>query len=377
MYFDTLTVQGKREKEYEGAVSVPIFQTSTYRNPGLESNPVYSYTRCSNPTRKALEDTIALLEGGNYGFAFSSGLAAINVIFSLFTAGDEVIISDDLYGGTYRLIDEIYSGFGIVFKFTDTTNLEEVKKAYTLKTKMIFTETPTNPMMKVADISAISAFSKEKGLIFAVDNTFLTPYFQKPLALGADIVIHSATKFLSGHHDTIAGLIVTNNSILADRISLLSRTHGSALSPFDCWLVLRGMQTLALRMERHQENSLAVATFLQNHNAVESVYYVGLPSHSDYETTKKQSSGFGGTISFTVKKGIDVGTLLTSGTIIRFAESLGGISTLITYPLTQTHASIPQKMREKIGITPRLLRLAVGIEDKRDIIADLNKMLLC
>lgn len=377
MYFDTLTVQGKHEKEYEGAVSVPIFQTSTYRNPGLESNPDYSYSRCSNPTRKALEGTVAMLESGSYGFAFTSGLAAINAIFSLFTTGDEIIISDDLYGGTYRLIDEIYSGFGILFRFVDTTDINAVKNAYTSKTRMIFTETPTNPMMKVADICEIAAFSKEKGVLFAVDNTFLTPYFQKPLTLGADIVIHSATKFLSGHHDTIAGLIVTDNSVLAERINLISRTHGSALPPFDSWLVLRGMQTLALRMEKHQENALAIAEFLQNHTAVDSVYYVGLPSHPSYEIMKSQASGFGGTISFTVKSNIPVGKLLTSGNIIRFAESLGGVSTLMTYPLTQTHASIPQKMREKIGITSRLLRLAVGIEDKRDIITDLNTMLLC
>lgn len=375
MQFDTLTVQGIREKEYEGAVSIPIFQTSTYRNPGLDKDISYSYTRCSNPTRKALEDTIASLEGGRFGFAFASGLAAVSAVFSLLSSGDEVIISDDLYGGTYRLIDEIYSGFGIVFRFTDTTDIEAVKNACTQKTRMIFTETPTNPMMKVADLAAIATLTKEKGIIFAVDNTFLTPYFQKPLSFGADIVIHSGTKFLAGHHDTIAGLVVTDNSIIGDRIALISRTHGSALPPFDCWLTLRGMQTLALRMERHQENALAVAEFLKGHPSVENVYYAGLTDHPSYEISKKQSTGFGGTISFTVKEKVDVAKLLTKGQFIKFAESLGGVATLITYPLTQTHASIPEKMRKKIGITPRLLRLAVGIEDKRDIIADLDLML--
>lgn len=375
MNFDTLTVQGKHEPEYEGAVSVPIFQTSTYRNPGLDKEPAYSYSRCANPTRKELENMIALLENGKYGFAFSSGLAAITALFSLLTSGDEVIISDDLYGGTYRLIDEIYSGFGITFHFTDTCDLKAVENAFSPKTKLLFIETPTNPMMKVSDLSALSKMAKDNGVLFAVDNTFLTPYFQKPLNLGADIVIHSATKFLAGHHDTIAGLLVANDKVIADRIALISRTQGNALAPFDCWLTLRGIHTLSLRMEKHQENALAAAEFLSSHPCVENVYYAGLKTHPSYELSKKQATGFGGTISFTVKEGIDVSKLLTSGKLIRFAESLGGITSLITYPLTQTHASIPQQIREKIGITPRLLRLSVGIEDKRDIIADLDSML--
>ena len=369
--FDTLAVHGPGET-YEGAVSFPIFQTSTYEW-GAESR--YSYSRCSYPTRGVLEETIALMEEGTDGFAFSSGLAAINAVFSLLEAGNRVLVSDDLYGGTYRLIEEVFSGFGISFSFVNTADLTEVEAAMTNRTKLLFVETPTNPMMKVAAIEPLAALAHENGCLLAVDNTFLTPFFQRPLSLGADIVIHSATKFLSGHHDTISGLVVVKDAALAERLSLLSRTLGGVLSPFDSWLTLRGIQTLPLRMRRHQENAFAAASFLKEHPDVAHVNFPGLPEHPQYETMKKQATGFGGVLSFTLKEGVRVERVLRGGNLIRFAESLGGTTSLITYPLTQTHASIPEKLRERIGITPYLLRLSVGLEDSKDILADLAMML--
>ncbi|MDR0325548.1 MAG: PLP-dependent aspartate aminotransferase family protein [Oscillospiraceae bacterium] len=358
---------------HTGALSFPIYQTSTYVN--ANDDWPYCYSRVQNPTREELEKTIALLEEGTHGFAFSSGLAAVLACFSLTKTGDHILISDDVYGGTYRLIEQIWRRYNVDFTYVDMGDLAAVKAAFRPETVMVFLETPTNPMMKVADIAAVSAVAKERGVVCVVDNTFLTPYYQRPIPLGADIVIHSATKFLAGHHDTTAGLIVTQGEDLAEKMRLYLKTEGTGLAPFDSWLTLRGIKTLALRMDKHQENAVAAAEFLQNHPKVEKVYFVGLPEHPSYDISCRQASGFGGMLSFSLKSGAGVDKVLRGGDMILFAESLGGVETLITYPMTMTHASIPKEVREKQGITDRLLRLSVGIEDTGDILRDLEKML--
>ena len=374
-HFETTAAHGAGSARYEGAVSVPIFQTSTYS--GSER---YSYSRCDNPTRFELEQTAALLEKGTRGFAFSSGLAAISAVFSLLRQGDRVLVSDDLYGGTYRLIEQIWSGFEVTFAFADLRDPAAVERELQTPTRMLFAETPTNPMMKVLPIRALAELAKAHGAMFAVDNTFLTPYYQRPLALGADLVIHSGTKFLSGHHDTSCGLVIVGDCPdgdrpeLADRLALIQRTLGNALSPFDSWLTLRGMQTLPLRMEKHSQNALAAANYLEAHPRVERVNYPGLPSHPQHDLMREQTTGTGGVLSFSLKDD-RVESVLHGGKLIRFAESLGGTTSLITYPQTQTHASIPAELREKIGITPRLLRLSVGLEHTDDLLEDLERML--
>lgn len=373
---DSVVVHGYQGCDpYTGAVSFPIYQTSTYKNPGLNSNIKFSYSRCDNPTRAELDNTIALLEQGLAGFSFASGLAAVTATFSLLKSGDHVVVSDDIYGGSYRQIEEMWKHYGIEFTAVDVGDIEAIKAALRPNTRMIYLESPTNPMMKVADIKAISQISKTCGALLVVDNTFLTPYFQKPITLGADIVIHSGTKFLSGHHDTTAGFVVVNSGELEKRIGLMLRTQGNGLAPFDCWLILRGIKTLALRMKKHEENATLVADFLKKHPAVDKVYFVGDPDHPSYNVSRAQTTGFGGMISFTIKDASKVEQVLCGGDMIMFAESLGGAATLITYPQTQTHASIPADVRNKIGITDRLIRLSVGIEDAEDIIADLEKML--
>ncbi len=367
--FETLATIGEGDCEYEGAISPPIFQTSTF------SGKEYSYTRCSNPTREAFEKSLASLECGKYAFAFSSGLAAVNSVFSLLKSGDRVIVSDDLYGGTYRMITQIYEKYGIEFIFADMTDAENVAIALHGGAEMVFAETPTNPMMKIAPIADIASLCRDAGAIFVVDNTFLTPYFQNPIALGADIVLHSATKFISGHHDCVAGAVITDDKKLAERLRMISMTLGNALSSFDSWLALRGLRTLPMRMEKHQENAIAVAEFLKTLPEVDRVIYPGLKEHFGHSLCKKQAKGFGGVVSFTVKNGESIKKLRQGGKIIKFAESLGGFRSLITYPLTQTHASIPEGIREKIGITDKLFRLSLGLENIKDIKTDLIGML--
>ncbi len=349
-------------------VTGAIYQTSSFINNGKSE---YSYSRCANPTRRALEDKMALLDGGAAAFAFSSGLAAVSACFSLLSQGDEVLMSADVYGGTYRLQEQIFKNFGINFVFADLSVPGEVEKHMTERCKMVFFETPTNPMLRVADIRRIAAAAKARGAIAVVDNTFLTPYFQRPLALGADLVLYSATKFLCGHHDTSAGIIVSASQELAERLAMISRTAGSALAPFDAFLVSRGLKTLALRMERHSSNALAVTRALKTHPAVETVYYPGDPDNPYHALSESQSSGAGGMLSFTLKSRRSALALLDGVKLIKFAESLGGTESLITYPLTQTHASMPSELREKLGITDRLVRLSVGIEQETDIIDDL------
>ncbi len=328
-----------------------------------------------NPTREELENTIAILENGRYGFAFSSGMAGVSAIIKLFSPGQHIIVSDDLYGGTYRLFQEIYKAMGIEFSYVDTSSIEEVEKAFRKNTAAVFVETPSNPTMKVSDIRLISELSKSKNALTIVDNTFLTPYFQRPLELGADLVIHSGTKYLGGHNDTLAGLVVTNNDSLAERIQFVQMSEGAVLAPFDSWLILRGIKTLGIRLEKQQKNALKVAEWLKTNENVEKVYYVGLPEHEAYEVSKSQSSGFGGMISFEVKSPEMVSSVLERVKLIIYAESLGGVESLITYPSVQTHAAIPKELRDRIGVNDRLLRLSIGIENEDDIINDLKQAL--
>lgn len=360
---------------HTGAVSTPIYQSATFRHPGLNQTTGYDYSRLQNPTREELENTISCLENGKFGFAFSSGMAAVSTILSLFAPGDHIIVSDDLYGGTYRLFDQIYKKYGLEFSFIDTSNINQIEDSLTKNTKAVFVETPSNPMMKVADLRKISGLLKSLNKLLIVDNTFLSPYFQRPLDLGADIVVHSGTKYLGGHNDTLAGLIVVNDDSLAENIKLIQKSEGAVLSPFDSWLILRGIKTLGIRLEKQQGNAMKIARWLLGHKNVTKVIYVGLPEHEGYEISKTQSSGFGAMISFYVKDRSIVEKVLERVKVIIFAESLGGVESLITYPVVQTHSAIPFEMREKIGVTDTLLRLSVGIEAAEDIIADLEQAL--
>lgn len=370
MEFDTKAIHGEETCPYEGAISFPIFQTSTF-----EGGNGFSYSRCGNPTRSALEAQLAKLENAKHAFAFSSGLGAVNAVFSLLKQGDRVLVSDDLYGGTHRLISEIFSNFGIDFVFCDMCCVPLLEQELKKGAAMVLTETPTNPTMKISDIPAISALCKKSGALLAVDNTFLTPYFQNPLSLGADIVIHSATKYLSGHHDTLSGFCAVNDDLLAKKLSLIAMTLGNSLAPFDCWLVMRGIKTLSLRMERHQKNAFAAARFLETLDKVERVVFPGLTSHPDHLLCKRQSRGFGGVVAFWTRDSKTAQKLMRGGSLIRFAESLGGTCSLITHPLTQTHASVPAEKRDLLGINGRLFRLSVGLEAESDIISDLCDMI--
>ncbi|MEI6131820.1 MAG: PLP-dependent aspartate aminotransferase family protein [Bacillota bacterium] len=356
-----------------GAVSFPIYQSATFRHPALNETTGYDYSRIQNPTREELERTIAILENGAHGFAFSSGMAAVSAVFELFAPGDHFVVSDDLYGGTYRYFNEVLLKRGFSFSYVDTSDLVEVKENLTAYTKAIFIETPTNPMMKIADIQEICKIANQKDVLTIVDNTFLTPYFQRPLEHGADIVIHSGTKYLGGHNDTLAGLVVVNDTVLADGIALNQKTFGGVLAPFDSWLILRGIKTLSIRLEKQQASALKIATWLKTQPKVEKVYYAGLPESEGFDVLRKQSTGFGGMISFTVKNIDTVEQLLERVGLIMYAESLGGVESLITYPMVQTHSAIPECVRVRLGVNERLLRLSVGIESVDDIISDLEQ----
>lgn len=372
---ETRCVHGVKGFDKEtGAISFPIYQSATFRHPGLNQSTGYDYSRVLNPTREELENTVAALEKGKRAFAYSSGMAAISAVLSLFKPGDHILFSDDLYGGTFRIADEIYRPYGIEMDLINTSDLEEVRKSMKENTAGIFIETPSNPMMKVADIEAISQIIKENNGLLIVDNTFLTPYFQKPIVHGADIVVHSGTKYLGGHNDVIAGFaIVNNNEELIEKLRRNYVSVGSILSPNDSWLMIRGIKTLAVRLDRQQENALKIAQWLREKEEVEKVYYVGLEDHEGYEINKKQSKGFGAMISFTVKNTELVEQILRKVKIIYFAESLGGVESLITYPMKQTHEATPKELRDKLGITDTLLRMSVGIEDIDDLIEDLNQ----
>ncbi|MCI8894229.1 MAG: PLP-dependent transferase [Lachnospiraceae bacterium] len=376
LHFESKAVHGALGYEpITGAVSFPIFQTATFRHESFDVSTGYYYSRLENPTRQELERTMAILEGGTEGFAFSSGQAANMSLFGLLNKGDHVVLSDDIYGGTYRICQDIFSRLGCEFTYVDMAELEHLKAAVGPKTRMIFVETPTNPMMKVADLSAISAIAKENGSLLVVDNTFLTPYFQRPLALGADIVVHSGTKYLSGHNDVIAGIVVVAGQELAEHFTMQIKSRGNGLAPFDSWLVLRGLKTLALRMEKHNENAARVAAWLRGHPKVKRVYYAGFEDHRGYGVSLRQTTGFGGMVSLELDSAETVKQLLSRVKMILFAESLGGTETLVTYPLTQTHESIPADIREKLGIHERFVRISVGIENSEDIIRDLEQAL--
>jgi len=371
--FTSRTVHGSRGFDpHTGAISFPIYQCATFRHPGLGESSGYDYTRSENPTREQVESLVANLEGGEYGFAFSSGMAAISTVLELFRPGDHLVVSDDLYGGSYRLFEEISRGHGLEFTYVDSSNIENANQAIQNNTRAFFVETPSNPMMKVTDIRALVELARSRHLATIIDNTFFTPYLQRPLELGADIVVHSGTKFLSGHNDTLAGFIVLNNEEMAERIRLVQKSVGAVLAPFDSWLVLRGLKTLALRVDKQQQNAIIVAQWLQDNDQVEKVYFVGLPEHDGYDVCKSQASGFGAMISFSLKDAALVPQVLNRVELIAFAESLGGVESLITYPVTQTHAAIPENIRQRLGVNDKLLRLSIGIEDVEDIIADLE-----
>lgn len=359
--------------ERTGAVNVPIYQTSTFKQDGLGKMRGYEYSRTGNPTREALEALIAELEEGYAGFAFASGLAAETAVLSLLNSGDRVIISSNVYGGTFRLLDKVFRNFNISYTISDTEHPESFEKDITEDVKAVFIESPANPLMTVTDIRAAAEIAHRHGLLVIVDNTFMTPYLQKPLTLGADIVVHSATKYLGGHSDVVAGLAVVNKKELADRLAFIQNSTGGVLPPFDSFLLIRGIKTLGVRLDRHISNAEAVSEFLKSHKAVKNVYYPGLKSDPGYETNKRQAKKGGAMISFELKENYDIGVFFESLELITLAESLGGVESLVCHPSTMTHASIPVEIRKKIGITDGLIRLSVGIEDIDDILDDLNR----
>ena len=359
--------------EHYGAISYPIYQTATYEHPQAGQSTGFDYSRLQNPTREHLEKMIAGLESGIDAFALSTGMAAITLLMELFRPGDHLIVEADLYGGSIRLFDHVNKKNNYEFTHLNCAE-DDIEGAIQDNTKAIYIETPTNPMMNVSDIAAIAKIAKKHGLLLIVDNTFLSPYFQNPLKLGADIVVHSGTKFLGGHNDTLAGFLVTNNEEVRDRLRFLIKTTGAGLAPFDCWLILRGMKTLGIRMERSQENAIRIAEWLKTQSIVRKVYYPGLPEHPGYEIMKKQARGFGSMITFQVDSKEHALQILKQVRMIKFAESLGGVETLITYPTTQTHADVPEEVRLKNGITPCTLRLSTGIEDIEDLLGELSEV---
>jgi cystathionine gamma-synthase len=374
--FDTNAVHGAVFFEpLTGAVSVPIFQSATFRHPGLGQSTGFDYSRVSNPTRAALEKTIALLEGGKFGLAFSTGMGAISSLIKLFKPGDHIIVSEDLYGGTYRLFDSYYARYGFAFSWVDTSDFAKVEAAMSPQTRAIFIETPSNPMMKVSDIARCAELIHQHGGILITDNTFCTPYFQNPLRFGSDIVIHSGSKYLEGHNDTLCGLIAHSNDALEITLRDAQKSEGAVLSPFDSWLTLRGIKTLSLRMEKHAANARELAVWLRAHPLVEKVFWTGFEDHPQFALSQKQARGHSGMISFYLNEQRLVGQLLQKVKLVMFAESLGGTESLVTYPLEQTHSAIPEAMRLAVGVNDRLVRLSVGIEDPHDIIADLAQAL--
>lgn len=358
-----------------GAISVPIYQTSTYVQEAPGVNKGFDYSRTNNPTRATLEKLVAGLEHGAAGYAFASGLAAIDAVVKLLKSGDEVLAVDDIYGGAFRLYTHIYEKFGVKVNYVDTSRIENVVEAITPATKLVWLETPTNPTLKVSDIAAIAKIAKANDALFCVDNTFASPVLQNPLLLGADIVVHSATKYLAGHSDLIAGIVVTKTKELGDKIKFIQNATGGILGPFDSWLVIRGLETLHLRVKQHCNNALVVAQFLENHAGVKKVFYPGLPSHVNHEVAKKQAAGFGGVVSFVLaEETIEAAkTFVTATKYFKLAESLGGVKSLLCHPAEMTHKSIPAEIRQAAGVSDGLIRLSVGLEDAQDLINDLEQ----
>ncbi|WP_400256126.1 trans-sulfuration enzyme family protein [Methanomethylophilus alvi] len=376
MKTDTQLIHGHGgEDPRTGAVNVPIYQTSTFRQPELGHCLGYEYSRTGNPTREAVEKEIAVLEGGVAGFAFGSGMAAITAVLSLFKSGDRIVIGSNVYGGTFRVLDKVFNNFGITYTIADTLDLDAFEKTIADDVVAVLVESPANPLMFVTDLKAVSEIARRHGILTIVDNTFMTPYLQKPLELGADIIVHSATKYLGGHSDLVAGLVVVNDEKLAERIAFLQNATGGVLGPFDSFLLLRGIKTLGVRMDRHCSNAQYIAEYLQKSPAVSKVYYPGLESDSGYEVNSRQARAGGGMISFELAEGYDHRKFLSSTKIIALAESLGGVESLVCHPASMTHASIPKDIREKVGITDGLIRLSVGIEDKDDLVEDIEQAL--
>lgn len=376
MNIESLVIHGGIDgDETTGAVNVPIYQTSTYKQSELGVNSGYEYSRTGNPTRYALEKLISDLEGGHSGFAFASGMAATTAVLTLFKSGDKVLLSSNVYGGTFRVLDKIFKNFNLEYELVDTSNAKLVEEKITDNVKAIFIETPTNPLMTVTDIENVAKIAKNHEILTIVDNTFMTPYLQRPIELGADIVVHSATKYLGGHSDLIAGLAVVNSKELAEKLHFIQNSTGGILNPFDSWLLIRGIKTLSVRMDRHIENANYLAQFLKEHEAVDKVYYPGFQDHPGYEIQKKQANGAGAIISFVLKEGFDINKFFKGVELITLGESLGGVESLISHPATMTHASIPVEIREEIGIVDNLVRLSVGIENRRDLAKDIEKAL--
>tara|TARA_B110000259_G_scaffold187439_1_gene241645 strand:+ start:970 stop:2121 length:1152 start_codon:yes stop_codon:yes gene_type:complete len=376
LHFNSKTIHGGQQpdKAY-GAVMPPIYQTSTYAQTTPGGHKGFEYSRTHNPTRQALEKSLASIESGKFGFAFGSGLAAMDAVLKLLKPGDEIISTDDLYGGSYRLFTKIFEDFGLKFHFVGMDNLQNISSLINEKTKLIWVETPTNPMMNVIDIKAISALAKPHGIFVAVDNTFASPYLQQPLTLGADIVMHSATKYLAGHSDVVLGSLVLNNEALAERIGFIQNASGAICGPMDSFLTLRGIKTLHVRMQRHCENANTIANYLKKHSKIEKVYWPGFEDHPNHQVAKTQMKDFGGMLSF-VTKGGDYSAsikIIEKLKLFTLAESLGGVESLAGHPASMTHASIPKNLREKSGVVDSLIRLSVGIEDVRDLIADLKQ----
>ncbi|MBU6450395.1 MAG: cystathionine gamma-synthase [Cyanobacteria bacterium REEB67] len=357
-----------------GALITPIFQTSTFVLEELGKNKGYQYARTHNPTRTALEDCLASLENAKYGVACASGLAAVSVVAGILKAGDHVIVGEDVYGGVYRLFERVFSRYDIRFTYVNTRNIDEVEAAITPATRLVWLETPTNPLLRLADLKAVGDLAKAHNLIYVVDNTFATPYFQRPLEFGANVIVHSTTKYLSGHSDIIGGAVITSDEELYEQIKFTQNATGAVPGPFDCYLALRGLKTLALRMREHERNAIAVAQFLEQHGQVQEVYYPGLTSHPQHDLAKRQMSGFGGMVSFVVKGGLEGARALVNNTrLFQLAESLGGVKSLLCHPSSMTHAPIPRDVQEHCGITEGLIRLSVGIEGASDLIADLEQ----
>jgi cystathionine gamma-lyase/cystathionine beta-lyase/cystathionine gamma-lyase/homocysteine desulfhydrase len=366
---------GQSPDDKTGAVITPIFQTSTYKQDGIGRHRGYEYARTANPTREALERNVAVLEQGKHGLAYSSGMAAIDTILRLFLPGDEVVVTGNVYGGTYRLFELVLKHYGLDFKFVDTAELAEVERALSSRTKLVFLESPTNPVLRVTDIRAVSEMAHARGAVVCVDNTFMSPYLQNPLALGADIVVHSTTKYLNGHSDMVGGIVVLNDDARAQRLRFLQNAVGAVPGPMDCFLALRGTKTLAVRMKQHEENARVLARFLSAHPKRPRVNYPGLPDHPHHELAKRQARGFGAIISFDVGSLERADQVLRSVKLFTLAESLGGVESLISHPATMTHGSVPAAEKIKLGVTPGLVRISVGIEDVEDLQADLDHAL--